>query len=128
VYVGFSGVYTTNGPIGKRLIDYLETRTGHRRPGTIKGVIGVLMTPGNAIYVFLYTQILSAFGYDGASKIQDLTSQWGIRLATGMLPAVMILVGMFFFSRYPIDKETEDRVEAEMLAKHRSGQQERLSQ
>jgi hypothetical protein len=33
----------------------------------------------------------------------------------------MILVGMFFFARYPIDKQTEDRVEAEMLAKHRSG-------
>jgi len=122
VYVGFSAVYTTNGPIGKRLIDYLETKTGRRRPGTIKGVIGVLMTPGSAIYVFLYTQIISAFGYDGASKVQDVTSQWGIRLATGLLPAVMILVGMFFWAKYPIDKETEDRVEAETLAKHRSGQ------
>ena len=79
------------------------------------------MTPGNAIYVFLYTQILSAFGYDGASKVQDVISQWGIRLATRLLPAVMILVGMFFWAKYVIDKETEDRVEAETLAKHRSG-------
>ena len=86
------------------------------------------MTPGNAIYVFLYTQILSAFGYDGASKVQDVTSQWGIRLATGLLPAVMILAGLFFFHRYPIDKETEDRVEAETLAKHRSGQEQVPSQ
>jgi hypothetical protein len=34
----------------------------------------------------------------------------------------MILVGMFFWARYPIDKRTEDWVEAETLAKHRSGQ------
>ena len=121
VYIGFAAVYTANGPIGKRLIDYLEIKTGKRRPGTVKGVLGVLMTPGNAIYIFLYTQIISAFGYDGSSKVQTVSSQWGIRLATGLLPAIMILIGMFFFSRYPIDKETEDWVEAEMLAKHRAG-------
>jgi Na+/melibiose symporter-like transporter len=62
-------------------------------------------------------------GYDGVSKVQDVTSQWGIRLATGLLPAVMILVGMFFWARYPIDKETEDRVEAETLARHRPEQE-----
>ena len=124
VYVGLSAVYTANGPIRKRLIDYLETKTSRRRPGTIGGVLGVLMTPGKAIFIFLYTQIISAFGYDGASKVQDVTSQWGIRLATGLLPAVMILVGLFFWAKYPLDKETEDRVEAETLAKHRSGSTE----
>jgi Na+/melibiose symporter-like transporter len=47
------GAVATNLFIGKRLIDFLEIRTGRRRPGTVKGVIGVLMTPGNAIYVFI---------------------------------------------------------------------------
>ncbi len=121
IYFGFAGVYTANGPIHKRLIDYLEIETTRRRPGTIKGVLGVLMTPGNAIYIFLFTQIISAFGYNGARKVQSLTSQWGIRLASGILPAVMIIIGLFFFAKYPIDKETEDRVEAETLQTHRSG-------
>ena len=120
VYVGFSAVYTANGPIKKRLIDYLEGKTGKRRPGTVGGVMGVLMTPGTAIYVFLYTQIISVFGYDGATKVQSASSQLGIRLATGVLPALMIVLGLFFFSKYPIDKKTEDWVEAEMLSKHRS--------
>lgn len=124
VYVGFSAVYTTNGPISKRLIDYLETKTDQRRPGTIGGIRGVLMTPGKAIYIFLYTQIISAFGYDGANKVQSVSSQWGIRLATGLLPAVMILIGLFFWSKYPLDKETEDWVEAQTLAKHRPGDME----
>lgn len=118
VYVGFSAVYTTNGPIGKRLIDYLELKTGKRRPGTIGGIRGVLMTPSNAMIVFFYTQIISAFGYDGSSKIQTATAQWGIRLATGIMPAVLLLIGMFFLSKYPIDKKTEDWVEAETLKKH----------
>ncbi len=120
IYVGFSAVYTTNGPIRKRLIDYLEIQTGQRRPGTISGILGVLLTPSNAVLVFFYTQIISAFGYDGTSKIQDATSQMGIRLATGLLPAVMILIGLFFFSKYPLDKKTEDWVEAETLARHGS--------
>ncbi len=120
IYVGFSAVYTTNGPIHKRLIDYLEIKTGERRPATIAGIRGVLMTPSNAVLVFLYTQIISAFGYDGASKIQDATAQMGIRIATGIMPAVLIILGLIFFSKYPIDKETEDWVEAEMLARHRS--------
>ncbi|MBE2220342.1 MAG: MFS transporter [Anaerolineae bacterium] len=122
VYFGFCAIYTANGPIKKRLIDYLEIQTGKRRPGMIGGALGVLMTPGTAIYVFLYTQIISAFGYDGASKIQSASSQLGIRLATGLLPAAMIVLGLYFFSKYPIDKETEDWVEAEMLKKHRSGE------
>jgi hypothetical protein len=72
-----------------------------------------------------FAPLLSAFGYNGAGKVQNLTSQWGIRLATGLLPAVMILVGVFFFARYPIDKETEDRVELEIFANHRSGHGEK---
>jgi len=120
IYAGFAAVYTTNSPIFRRLVDYLEIKTGRRRPGTLKGVVGVLMTPGSALYVFLFTQIISAFGYDGASKVQDITSQWGIRLAVGVLPAIMILVGLFFFSKYPMDKETEDWVEAQIIAKHRA--------
>jgi len=32
----------------------------------------------------------------------------------------MILIGLFFFSKYPIDKKTEDWVEAETLARHGS--------
>ena len=119
VYVGFSAVYTANGPISKRLIDYLELKTGQRRPGTISGVKGVLMTPSSSVLIFFYTQIIAAFGYDGASKVQDLRAQWGIRIATGLLPVTMVLIGMFFFHRYPIDRETENEVEAEMLARHR---------
>lgn len=118
VYIGFSAVYTANGPISKRLVDYLELKTGKRRPGTIGGIRGVLTTPSGAVIIFLYTQIISAFGYDGSSKVQSLTSQWGIRLATGVMPAVLLLIGLFFFSKYPIDKKTEDWVEAETLKKH----------
>jgi GPH family glycoside/pentoside/hexuronide:cation symporter len=118
IYVGFAAVYTTNGPIRKRLIDYLEIKTGERRPGTISGILGVLLTPSNAVLVFFYTQIISAFGYDGASKVQDATAQMGIRIATGLLPAVLILLGLFFLSKYPIDKETEDWVEAQTLSMH----------
>jgi GPH family glycoside/pentoside/hexuronide:cation symporter len=118
IYVGFAAVYTTNGPIRKRLIDYLEIKTGERRPGTISGILGVLLTPSNAVLVFFYTQIISAFGYDGASKVQDATSQMGIRIATGLLPAALILLGLFFLSKYPIDKDTEDWVEAETLSMH----------
>jgi GPH family glycoside/pentoside/hexuronide:cation symporter len=124
VYVGFSAVYTANGPIGKRLVDYLEIKTGQRRPGTISGVRGVLMTPSSSVLIFFYTQIISAFGYDGATKVQDLRAQWGIRIATGLLPVIMVLIGMVFFSRYPIDKETEDWVEAETLVRHGAASQE----
>jgi glycoside/pentoside/hexuronide:cation symporter, GPH family len=120
IYVGFSAVYTANGPISKRLVDYLELKTGQRRPGTISGVKGVLMTPSSSVLIFFYTQIISAFGYDGTSKVQALRTQWGIRIATGLLPVIMLLIGMFFFTQYPIDRKTEDAVEAEMLARHRA--------
>ena len=82
--------------------------------------IGVLLTPGNAFLIFVYTQIISAFGYDGATKVQDATSQWGIRLATGLMPVIMIALGLFFLSKYPINKAEEDEIEAETISRHRS--------
>ena len=118
IYFGFVGVFMTNTPIARRLIDHLELKTGQRRPATISGIIGVLLTPGNAVLVFVYTQIISAFGYDGATKLQDATSQLGIRIATGIMPVVMILIGLFFLSKYPIGKEEEDIIEAEILDRH----------
>jgi glycoside/pentoside/hexuronide:cation symporter, GPH family len=118
IYFGFVGVFMTNTPIARRLIDNLELVTGQRRPATISGIIGVLLTPGNAVLVFVYTQIISAFGYDGATKLQSATAQWGIRIATGLMPAVMILLGLFFLSQYPIGKEKEDQIELDMLTRH----------
>ena len=120
IYFGFVGVFMTNTPIQRRLIDHLELKTGHRRPGTINGIIGVLLTPGNAFLVFVYTQIISAFGYDGATKIQSATAQTGIRLATGLMPAIMIVLGLFFLFKFPLDKEKEDAIEEEILLRHRS--------
>lgn len=83
-------------------------------------MIGVLLTPGNAFLVFVYTQIISAFGYDGTSKIQDVTAQLGIRLATGLVPVIMIALGLFFLAKYPIGKDEEDEIEAIMLTRHRT--------
>jgi hypothetical protein len=40
------------------------------------------------------------------------------RIATGLMPAVMILIGLFFLTRYPIGKEKEDEIEREMLIHH----------
>lgn len=127
IYVGFSAVYTLNGPISKRLVDYLELQTGKRRPGTIGGIRGVLTTPSGAIYLFLFTNIISLFGYDGANKVQTTTSQWGIRLANGVLPALLLLIGLFFLSKYPLDKKTEDWVEEETLKKHHVVKEEDLA-
>lgn len=118
IYFGFVGVFMTNSPIQRRLIDHLEIETGHRRPATIGGIIGVLLTPGNAFLVFVYTQIISYFGYDGATKIQSANAQLGIRLATGLMPAIMIGLGLFFLAKYPINKDEEDRIEKEILARH----------
>jgi Na+/melibiose symporter-like transporter len=118
IYFGFVGVFMTNSPIQRRLIDHLEVETGHRRPATIGGIIGVLLTPGNAFLVFVYTQIISAFGYDGTTKLQSASAQLGIRLATGLTPAIMIALGLLFLSRYPIGKDIEDKIEAEMLTRH----------
>ena len=119
IYFGFVGIYMTNAPIQKRLIDHLEIETGHRRPATVGGIIGVLLTPGNAFLVFVYTQIIHYFGYDGATKVQSTSAQWGIRLATGLMPAIMIAIGLFFLWKYPLNKQKEDEIEAEMLERHR---------
>jgi len=106
--------------VQRRLIDHLEVETGQRRPATASGIIGVLLTPGNAFLVFVYTQIISVFGYDGATKLQSINAPLGIRLVIGLMPAIMIALGLFFPSKYPINKDKEDEIETEMLTRHKT--------
>jgi hypothetical protein len=75
IYFGFVGVFMTNMPLARRLIGHLEMVTGQRRLATIGGIICVLLTPGNAVLEFVYIQIISAFGYDGSTKLQSISSQ-----------------------------------------------------
>jgi hypothetical protein len=42
-----------------------------------------------------------------------------IRLATGLMPVIMIALGQFFLSKFPLDKVKEDDIEDEMLSRHR---------
>ena len=119
IYFGFVCVHDQL-PIQRRLIDHLEVETGQRRPATASGIIGVLLTPGNAFLVFVYTQIISVFGYDGATKLQSINAPLGIRLVIGLMPAIMIALGLFFPSKYPINKDKEDEIETEMLTRHKT--------
>lgn len=77
----------------------------------------------NTAYIKFYTDFIgleaNALGIVFLVFSIWASAQWGIRLATGLMPAVMIAIGLFFLWKYPINKQKEDEIETEMLARHR---------
>jgi len=61
------------------------------------------------------TNVVNEGGYDGATKLQSASAQLGIRIATGLPPAIMIALRLLFLSKYLIGKDKEDEIETEML-------------
>ena len=56
------------------------------------------------------TNMVNENGYTRLQKIQHM-------LATGLTP-IIIALGLLFLYRYPIGKDKEDEIEAEMLVRH----------
>jgi GPH family glycoside/pentoside/hexuronide:cation symporter len=83
-------------------LDY--ARTGVRREGVFYGLWNFTLKVGQALATALIGWILSAFGY-APDVAQSASSQLGIRLLVGPIPAVFFIAGVVVLSFYPITRK-----------------------
>lgn len=89
------------------IIDEDEQRTGTRKAGMFNGLNALLTIPVSGIQASLFMGIISMFGFQAGQKAQTAQALLGIKVGAGVLPFVMILIGVIpiFFS--PITKQKE---------------------
>ena len=100
--------------------DHIEYENHRRATGfCFSGIIMALkvgLGTGGAIAGI----IISAFGYvSGNVSVQNETAMEGIRLVSSIVPAVMFGVGVLALHFYPITKEYNENMQAELASRRR---------
>ena len=116
--LGYGFASAINIPLGGLVVDHIELETGKRQPGVVRGIMAVLMAPAASIQPLILSTLLSAAGYIGESKAQPEEVVRAIRVGTGIIPAVILAVGIVLLALLPINHQREKEIQAQIEAKH----------
>lgn len=95
-------------PINGELIDYDEMMTGERKTGLVGGVFALGTIMLTSIQQFVFSYILSGFGYNA----ENITEQavLGIRIGTCLVPIGFFLLGLIPLLLFPLNKVKEQEL------------------
>jgi len=118
IIIGYGFTSAIINPITGLVIDHIELTTGKRQPGVVRGIMAIILLPAASFQPLILSALLSASGYIGESKSQAAEVVWAIRFGTGIIPAFIILIGIFLLFRFPINHKKESEIQAAIEAKH----------
>lgn len=101
---------TCTSPMGSLMIDENERVTGTRKTGLYSGIFSLCITAFAGFQTVVFTSVIAAFGYDGTLASQSANAVLGIRVATGLVPMVAVLLGLIPMYFYPFSKQKEDEI------------------
>ncbi|MBQ0168004.1 MAG: MFS transporter [Treponema sp.] len=101
------------------LIDDDERRTGIRKTGLYGGVFSLLATSLTGLQQLVFTNVISAYSYNGALEVQTAEAVTGIRIGAGLVPLIMCVVGLIPMLFFPIGRKKEQEL-SEFMDSRRS--------
>jgi len=103
--------------------DHIEYENHRRATGFCFSGIVLALKLGLGLGGAIAGVIISMFGYvSGNVSIQNESAMEGIRLASSILPALLLGVGVLALHFYPITKEFNENMQAELAARRRMNQ------
>lgn len=118
--IGVSAAHVMPYSIVPDAIDYDELRSGENHEGVYFGILTFLQQLASAGGVFLVSLFLEAFGFDQNLAVQTDLAQLGIRMALGLLPGLLIIIGLLVLARYPITRDEHRRIVAALAERRRT--------
>jgi len=118
ILAGYGFASAINNPIAGLVVDHLELKTNKRQPGVVRGIMAILLVPAASLQPLILSTLLSAAGYVGTSKSQTAEVVQAIRMGAGIIPAVILLVGILLLIRLPINHKKELEIQAAIEEKH----------
>ena len=100
--------------------DHIEYENHRRATGFCFSAIIMALKVGLGTGGAIAGVIISAFGYvSGNVSIQNEAAMEGIRLVSSIVPAMMFGVGVLALHFYPITKEYNENMQAELASRRR---------
>lgn len=107
--------------------DHIEYENYRRATGFCFSGISAALKVGLGLGGAVAGIIISAFGYQpGSDSIQNESAMEGIRLVSSIVPAMLFCVGIAALYLYPITKEYNENMQAELAARRRNAEKENI--
>jgi GPH family glycoside/pentoside/hexuronide:cation symporter len=104
--------------------DHVEYESYRRATGFCFSGISMALKVGMGLGGAVAGVIISAFGYEsGGDSIQNESAMEGIRLVSSIVPALLFCVGIAALYLYPITKEYNENMQAELAARRKHAEQ-----
>jgi Na+/melibiose symporter-like transporter len=118
ILLGYGFASAINTPLSGLVVDHIELETGKRQPGVVRGIMAIIMLPAASVQPLILSALLSMTGYVGETKHQATEVVQAIRYGTGLIPAVILLVGIILLAMLPINHKRELEIQAAIEEKH----------
>jgi GPH family glycoside/pentoside/hexuronide:cation symporter len=105
--LGYSGMGLISPILMADIIDKDELNTGYRREGAYYGSNNLFTKPAQSVAAAVTSLVFILTGYDQFKTSQTLLAQFGIKLNIGLIPAIIILIGILILLKFPIDGSTK---------------------
>ena len=107
--------------------DHIEYENYRRATGFCFSGITLALKVGLGLGGAIAGVIISMFGYvSGGNAIQNESAMEGIRLVSSIVPAILFGVGVLALYFYPISKEYNENMQAELDARRRLAKEENI--
>ncbi len=118
ILLGYGFGSAINPAITGLVVDHIELQTGKRQPGVVRGIIAIVMLPATSMQPLILSALLSAAGYIGNTKHQTAEVVQAIRYGTGLIPALILIVGIVLLAMVPLNHKRELEIQAAIEEKH----------
>jgi GPH family glycoside/pentoside/hexuronide:cation symporter len=123
--IGVSAAHVIPWSIIPDAIEYGELRTGKRYEGMFYSLISLSQKVASSFAIPLALVVLDRTGYIPTSNYQPQSAVLGIRLVTGVIPGVMMCIGILFAILYPLGRERYTHI-TRQLEERRTGSTEEV--
>jgi GPH family glycoside/pentoside/hexuronide:cation symporter len=125
--LGYGAANVVPWAIVADVVEADELKTGKRREGVYAGYLVFFRKLATAFAVFMATQILDFAGFQegttGSQFIEQPESALlALRSLVGFIPAIMLVLAIFFAWHYPLDRDTHLEIRRQ-LAEQRQAQE-----
>ncbi len=125
-FIKSTGVIVATGymwALVPEVISYGEWKSGKRIAGIVNALTGIFFKAGMALGGVVPGLVLALVGFDGSNATtQSPFAEQGILWLVCVIPALLLILAMVIISRYELEDDVIDKINAEVELRHNSQQ------
>lgn len=112
--IGVAAAHVLPWAILPDAIEWDEYKTGKRHEGMFYSLTTLARKIASSVAIPVVLLLLEFTGYQPNVVQQPGSAVLGIRMVIGPLPAILLMMGIFFAYRYPLDRDTFSKIIQEL--------------